>query len=118
MNPEKKITATMKTTPATMPTQAAAWSTRLGRRGGSVGGGDDAAANGPVVGSEDDVVSLMSSMMRAVLMRLSRIRYESAVNGGGPCQCQRRIRRFAGLFSNFLCQTSVSGELFSPEARK
>jgi hypothetical protein len=31
MKPEKKITATMKTTPATMPTHAAAMVTRLRR---------------------------------------------------------------------------------------
>jgi hypothetical protein len=79
MNPLKKMTVTMKTTPATMPTQAATAFSLLGRRtrscscggggggaaGGSAGGG--AAAMGPVVGSVDVVGSLMSPMMVAVL---------------------------------------------------
>jgi hypothetical protein len=77
MKPLKKMTVTMNTTPATMPTHAATAFSLLGRRprscscggggaaGGSAGGG--AAAMGPVVGSVDVVVSLMSPMMVAVL---------------------------------------------------
>jgi len=69
------MTATMKTTPATMPTQAATAVSRLWRGGstaaggGSVGGG--AVATGPVAGSEDGVASLMNPSMQAVPMRLS-----------------------------------------------
>jgi len=66
MKPEKKIMATMNTTPATIPTQAATAVSRL-RRGGSayaVGGGSAGGgvvvATRPVAGSEDDVVSLMT----------------------------------------------------------
>ncbi|HTF54294.1 MAG TPA: hypothetical protein VK735_43185 [Pseudonocardia sp.] len=75
MKPLKKMTATMNTTPATMPTHATTAVSLLGRRprscggggaaGGSAGGG--AAAMGPVVGSVDVVVSLMSPMMVAVV---------------------------------------------------
>ena len=67
------MTATMKTTPATMPTQAAAALRRLWRGGsaGAVAGwAGGAVATGPVAGSEDDVVSLMRLMMRAVPMCL------------------------------------------------
>ena len=69
MKPEKKTTATMKTTPATMPTHAAATVTRL-RRGSrsTYVGGDGAVATGPVAGSEDVGVSLMNPMVQAVLM--------------------------------------------------
>jgi len=78
MKPEKKITATMNTTPATMPTQAAA-AVSLLRRGSSrmTGGG---AATGTVAGSGEDVgVSLMAKIMQTVLMCQSCITYESAV---------------------------------------
>jgi hypothetical protein len=76
MKPLKKMTVTMNTTPATMPTHAATAFSLPGRRrrscscggggatGGSAGG---AAAMGPVVGSVDVVVSLMSPMIVAVL---------------------------------------------------
>ena len=70
------MTATMKTTPATMPTQAATAVSRLWRRGsayaggGAVGGGAG-VATGPVAGSEDDVGSLMNPSMQAMSMRLS-----------------------------------------------
>jgi hypothetical protein len=65
----------MKTTPATMPTQAATEVRRLWRggstaAGGGAAGGGAAVATGPVSGSEDDVVSLMRLMMRAVPMCL------------------------------------------------
>jgi hypothetical protein len=74
MNPEKKTTATMNTTPATIPTHAAT-AGRRDRRGGSsctgAGALGGASATGPVAGSEEDVVgSLMSTILRAVLMRL------------------------------------------------
>jgi hypothetical protein len=76
MKPEKKTTATMKTTPATMPTQAATAVSRLRRRGSAYTGGEAseggaAVATGPVAGSEDDGVSLMNPSMQAVAMRLS-----------------------------------------------
>jgi hypothetical protein len=71
------MTATMKTTPATMPTQAATVVSRR-RRGGSVytgaAGGGVEVATGPVAGSgdsEDDVVSLMNPSMRAMSVCLS-----------------------------------------------
>jgi hypothetical protein len=77
MKPLKKMTATMNTTPATMPTHAATAVSLLGRRprlcgstgGGAVGGsaGGAVLAMGPVVGSVDVVVSLMSPMMVAVV---------------------------------------------------
>lgn len=55
MNPEKKITATTKTTPATMPTQAATAPSRE-RRGSSRAAGvtgfcGDAVTTGSVPGS-------------------------------------------------------------------
>ena len=71
------MTATMKTTPATMPTQAATAVSRLWRGGSTAAGrqvrmgGGAAVATGPVAGSEDDVVSLMNPSMQAVPMRLS-----------------------------------------------
>ena len=74
------MTATMKTTPATMPTQAATAVSRLWRGGsagagggaaGGAAGGGAAVATGPVAGSEDDVVSLMNPSMQAVPMCLS-----------------------------------------------
>jgi hypothetical protein len=76
MKPEKKMTATMKTTPATMPTQAATAVSRLWRRGstypgGGAAGGGSAVATGPVAGSEDDVVSLMNASMQAMPVCLS-----------------------------------------------
>jgi hypothetical protein len=76
MKPEKKMTATMKTTPATMPTQAATAVRRLWRRGstyagGGAAGGGSAVATGPVAGSEDDVVSLMNPSMQAMPVCLS-----------------------------------------------
>jgi hypothetical protein len=76
MKPEKKTTATMKTTPATMPIHAAAAVRRL-RRGGSTYAGGEASgggvgvATGRVAGSEDDVVSLMHLSMQTISMCLS-----------------------------------------------
>ena len=80
------MTATMKTTPATMPTQAATALSRLWRRGsaeagggaagGGAAGGAAGVATGPVAGSEDDVVSLMNPSMQALLMCLSCFSYE------------------------------------------
>jgi hypothetical protein len=78
MKPLKKMTATTKTVPATMPTHAATAVSLPGRRrrcscgstgGGAVGGsaGGTVLAMGPVVGSVDVVVSLMSPMMVAVV---------------------------------------------------
>jgi hypothetical protein len=66
----------MKTTPATMPTQAATAVSRLWRggsayTGGGASGGGVVVAIGPVAGSEDDVVSLMNPRMQAVSMRPS-----------------------------------------------
>jgi hypothetical protein len=74
MNPEKKTTATMNTTPATIPTQAAT-AGRRDRRGRSSRTGvvalGGASATGSVAGSEEDVVgSLMGTILRAVLMCL------------------------------------------------
>jgi hypothetical protein len=76
MKPEKKTTETMKTTPATMPTQAATVVARLWRggsaaAGGGAAGGGAAVSTGPVAGSEDDVVSLMNPSMQAVPVRLT-----------------------------------------------
>jgi hypothetical protein len=71
MKPEKKMTATMKTTPATMPTHAATAERRLWRCRSAGAGGGAAVATGPVAGSEDDVVSLMNPSMQPMLMCLS-----------------------------------------------
>jgi hypothetical protein len=81
MKPEKKTAETMKTTPATMPTQAATVVSRLwrcgsadaggGAAGGGAAGGGAAVSTGPVAGSEDDVVSLMNPSMQAVPMCLA-----------------------------------------------
>jgi hypothetical protein len=69
MKPEKKMTATMKTIPATMPTQAATAVRRLGRRVSTYAGDAGAAVvTGPVAGSEDDVVSLMNPSMQGMPM--------------------------------------------------
>ena len=70
------MTATMKTTPATMPTQAATAVSRLWRGGSTAAGGGSegggaAVATGLVAGSEDGVASLMNPSMQAVPMRLS-----------------------------------------------
>ena len=67
------MTATMKTTPATMPTQAATAVSRLGRRGSTSTGGGAAAgsvavATGPVAGSDDDGVSLMNPSIQPMSM--------------------------------------------------
>ena len=72
---------TMKTTPATMPTQAATALSRPWRRGSAYAGGGSAggaaaaggvgAATGPVAGSEDDVDSLMHPSMQALPMCVS-----------------------------------------------
>jgi hypothetical protein len=62
----KKMIATMKTTPATMPTHAAAVVSRLRRSMWVGGGGGAAVATGPVVASEG--VSLMHPMMQAAMM--------------------------------------------------
>jgi hypothetical protein len=64
MKPEKKTTATMNTTPATMPTQAATAASRDRCAGSTTGGGVGAVATGAVAGSVDDVVSLMASSCR------------------------------------------------------
>jgi hypothetical protein len=87
MKPEKKMTATMNTTPATMPTQAATRGA-LDRRGssrttGSAGGG---VTTGPVAGSGDADVSLMGTIMHTVVMCPSCITYESAVRGKGSAR--------------------------------
>jgi hypothetical protein len=86
MKPEKKTAETMKTTPATIPTQAATVVSRLcrcgsadagggaaggGAAGGGAAGGGAAVSTGPVAGSEDDVVSLMNPSMQAVPMCLA-----------------------------------------------
>jgi len=75
------MTATMKTTPATMPTQAASALSRPRRRGSAYAGGAAAGdggvgggvgvATGPVAGSEVDVGSLMNPSMQALPMRLT-----------------------------------------------
>ena len=77
------MTATMNTTPATMPTHAAT-ALSFGRRRRSstsrvsttvgvsaVTGAVEVVVTGPVTGSGEDVVSLMFPMMAAVLMRES-----------------------------------------------
>jgi hypothetical protein len=77
MKPLKKITATMKTVPATMPTQAATALSleRRGRRSRSTyvdWGGGVVVATGLVVGSsDDDVDSLIGPRMQPLPMRLS-----------------------------------------------
>jgi hypothetical protein len=77
MKPEKKITATMNTTPATTPTQAAA-RVALERRGSSRMTGA-AVATGAVAGSDGVGLSLMVEIMQTVLMCPSCIGYESAM---------------------------------------
>ena len=77
MKPLQKTTATMNTTPATMPTHAATGVSRrtarlvdpLGGRG--CGGGGVVVATGLVAGSEVDVGSLITQSMQTVLMRFS-----------------------------------------------
>jgi hypothetical protein len=75
MKPVPKITATMKTEPATMPTHAATWFNRLGLCGGgdttAAGGGGGGTVSvctgtGPVGAVEGSGESLMSAMMRAL----------------------------------------------------
>jgi hypothetical protein len=70
MKPEKKITAMMNTTPATMPTQAAAAVT-LERRGSSrtTGCAGGAVATGPAAGSDEDVDG---SVIDQILQSLAR----------------------------------------------
>src|SRR5262245_45015929 len=83
----------MKTTPATMPTMAAAAPSLLCLRRGSAycgatyvdcdggGGGATAVSTGPVAGSDEEVgVSLISTIIQTVSMRSSCITYETAVN--------------------------------------
>jgi hypothetical protein len=69
MKPEKKTTATMNTTPATMPTYAAI-AGAFDRRGSSctTGCAGGVVATGPVAGSDDVGVSLMTTIMQTVLM--------------------------------------------------
>ena len=66
----------MKTTPATIPTQAATAVSRPWRRGSAyagagVAGAGAGVATGPVAGSEDGVVSLMNPSMQAMSVCLS-----------------------------------------------
>jgi hypothetical protein len=126
MKPEKKTTATMNTTPATIPTQAAA-AVSLDRRGGSAacGGavgacdGGGAAATGPVAGSDEDVVvSLMATIMQTVLMCQSCFAYESAVSGRrlisttlitvlSGSDGQKRYQGLNGLTANWITRYGV-----------
>ena len=92
------MTATMKTTPATMPTQAATVVSLPWRGGSAYAGGGAAAggvgvATGPVAGSEDDGVSLMPAILQGLLRCHSRISYESAVNGDSEFTALPRMQR-------------------------
>lgn len=75
-NPEKNTTATMNTAPATMPTHANAWNSRLGRlRSGTSrwtggAGGGSVVSVGVVSGS---AVSLMPSIMPTLVRRVPSI---------------------------------------------
>ena len=73
MKPLKKMTATMKTTPATMPTHAATAVSleRRGARSTSVGcGGGVVLATGAAAGWGVDVDSLIALSMQTFVMRL------------------------------------------------
>jgi hypothetical protein len=84
MNPEKKITATMKTTPATMPTQAATAGS-LDRREWNPTAGLGALTTGPLSSSflsAGDVDSLMSFILVPGPERQLGACCESAMSAG------------------------------------